>query len=200
MIRKTIIVVLTLAAVGTIILWIASHFDDLRLETEAFDVAYQRLANARVATGEMKANRAADLFALLNRLGTTEEPLTEFQTLGWKDRLAGPIAGTVGVSDELLRVPLPVAGDQAFYRVLTSVEMDSEVNAAEAVFGYGTEFSLQLQELGQLPLEDFVSRYAVTDEYLAQITFPSAVAITGVPNGEGISTPVCTTSSKKTPP
>ena len=94
MIRKTIVLVLTLVAVGTVILWIASHGDDLRLETEAFDVAYQRLANARVATGEMKANRPADLYAMLNRLGTTEKSITEFQTLGWEDRLASPIAGT----------------------------------------------------------------------------------------------------------
>lgn len=90
--------------------------------------------------------------------------------------VAGPIAGTVGVSDEVLRIPLPVAGDQAFYRVLANVEMDSEVDAAEAVFGYGTEFSLQLQQLGQLPLEDFVARYAVTNEYLPQITFDPTTA------------------------
>ena len=94
MIRKTIIAVLTLAAVGTVVFWIAGHFDDVRLETEAFDVAYQRLANARVATGEMKTNRPADLLVLLGRLATTEEPITEFQTLGWEDRLASPIAGT----------------------------------------------------------------------------------------------------------
>ena len=94
MIRKTIIAVLTLAAVGTVVFWIAGHFDDVRLETEAFDVAYQRLANARVATGELKTNRPADLLVLLGRLATTEEPITEFQTLGWEDRLASPIAGT----------------------------------------------------------------------------------------------------------
>jgi hypothetical protein len=39
------------------------------------------------------------------------------------ETVAGPIAGSVGVSDEFLRVAVPVAGDHAFYRVVANVKL-----------------------------------------------------------------------------
>lgn len=94
---------------------------------------------------------------------------TNMQT--W-ETVAGPINGSVGVSDELLRIAVPLAGDRAFYRVVASVKMDASGDEhGDAIYGYATEFSKQLQSLGQLPLEDFVQMYTLTNEYLPQITF-----------------------------
>jgi len=91
--------------------------------------------------------------------------------LAWTN-VAGPIKGGVGVSDELLRVTVPSPGDRGFYRVVASVRMDTTTSdVAESVFGYSTEFGRQLRQLGQLSLEEFVAAYAVTNEYLPQITF-----------------------------
>ena len=39
--------------------------------------------------------------------------------------VAGPIAGSVGVSDEFLRQAVPLAGDRAFYRVVAEVKLAS---------------------------------------------------------------------------
>src|SRR5690349_9794423 len=44
--------------------------------------------------------------------------------------VAGPINGSVGVSDELLRVAVPLAGARAFYRVAASVKLASDGNRA----------------------------------------------------------------------
>ncbi|MBE0542076.1 MAG: DUF3160 domain-containing protein [Verrucomicrobia bacterium] len=93
------------------------------------------------------------------------------------ETVAGPIAGSVGVSDEFLRVAVPTAGDHAFYRVVANVKLTAAGNGlGEAIYGYGTEFSKELQQLGQLPLEDFVARYGPTNEYLPQITFDPTTA------------------------
>lgn len=91
--------------------------------------------------------------------------------------VAGPITGGVGVSDEFLRVAVPTAGDHAFYRVVANVKLTADGNGlGEAIYGYGTEFSKELQKLGQLPLEDFVARYGPTSGYLPQITFDPTLA------------------------
>jgi Protein of unknown function (DUF3160) len=91
--------------------------------------------------------------------------------------IAGPIAGSVGVSDEFLRVAVPTAGSHAFYRVVANVKLAAGGSGiGDAVYGYGTAFGQQLQELGQLSLEDFISTYQPTNQYLPQITFDPTAA------------------------
>ncbi len=86
--------------------------------------------------------------------------------------VAGPIVGSVGVSDEFLRQVVPLAGNQAFYRVVADVKLASPGSATgDTIYGYGTEFGRQLQVVGQLPLGEFVSLYTPTNQYLPQITF-----------------------------
>src|SRR5438445_3750708 len=83
--------------------------------------------------------------------------------LDWQ-AVGGPTSGSVGVSDESLRVTVPLAGDHAFYRLLASVKLAAGENrAGDAIYGYGTEFSRELQRLGQLSLEDFVQTYSLTN-------------------------------------
>ena len=86
--------------------------------------------------------------------------------------VAGPIAGSVGVSDEFLRQAVPLAGGHAFYRVVAEVKLASpDSPVGDSIYGYGTEFGRQLQAVGQLPLSEFVSRYTPTNQYLPQISF-----------------------------
>jgi hypothetical protein len=99
---------------------------------------------------------------------------TNMQT--WQP-VAGPISGGVGVSDELLRVAVPLAGDHAFYRVVANVKLaPTGSSVGDAIYGYGTEFSRELQLLGQLPLDDFVAMYGPTNQYLPQISFDPTIA------------------------
>jgi len=91
--------------------------------------------------------------------------------------VAGPINGSVGVSDELLRVAVPLAGDQAFYRVIANVKLASaDGEVGDAIYGYGTEFGREIQQVGQLSLSDFIAQYSPTNQYLAQITFDPTTA------------------------
>jgi len=91
--------------------------------------------------------------------------------------VVGPISGSVGVSDELLRVAVPLAGARAFYRLVASVKLAPDGNrAGDAIYGYGTEFNEELQRLGQLSLEDFVRSYMPTNQYLSQISFDPTAA------------------------
>jgi len=91
--------------------------------------------------------------------------------------VAGPIRGSTGVSDELLRVAVPLAGNHASYRVRADVNLaPPDSRLGDAIYGYGTEFGRQLQLLGQLPLSEFVSRYLPTNQYLAQIDFDPTTA------------------------
>ena len=95
---------------------------------------------------------------------------TNLQT--WEP-VAGPISGGVGVSDELLRSTVPLAGQQAFYRVVANIKIASpdSTRLGDAIYGYGTEFGRQIQQVGQLPLDDFVSLYTPTNLYLQPISF-----------------------------
>jgi hypothetical protein len=94
---------------------------------------------------------------------------TNLQT--WES-VAGPVSGGAGVSDELLRCAVPMAGERAFYRVVANVKLASpDARLGNAIYGYGTEFGRQIQQVGQLPLNDFVSLYTPTNEYLQQISF-----------------------------
>ena len=86
--------------------------------------------------------------------------------------VAGPFSGSVGVSDELLRIAVPTAGPQLFYRTFASVKVAAGGSGiGDAIYGYGTSFGQQLQQLGQLSLENFVSTYQPTNQYLPQINF-----------------------------
>ena len=87
-----------------------------------------------------------------------------------------PINGTVGVSDEALRLALPVMGDRAFYRVLANIQPAPGGDAGYAIFGFGTQFSREIQRLGQLPLSDFVTLYSLTNQYLSRIGFDPTAA------------------------
>ncbi len=91
--------------------------------------------------------------------------------------VAGPFSGSVGVSDEYLRAAVPTVGDRAFYRVVASVKLDAGGGGiGDAIYGYGTAFGEQIQKIGQLSLEHFVSTYQPTNEYLPQISFDPTTA------------------------
>jgi hypothetical protein len=89
------------------------------------------------------------------------------------EMVAGPINGGIGVSDEMIRCAAPLAGQQAYYRAYANVKTTSPLNnrLGDAIYGYGTEFGRQIQQVGQLPLGDFVSLYTPINQYLSQITF-----------------------------
>lgn len=91
--------------------------------------------------------------------------------------VAGPFSGGVGLSDELVRVAVPGAGANGFYRAVANVKLAAGGSGiGDAVFGYATAFGQQLQQLGQLSLEQFVSTFQITNQYLPQITFDPTVA------------------------
>lgn len=91
--------------------------------------------------------------------------------------VAGPFSGSIGVSDEFLRVAVPTVGAHAFYRAIANVKMATGGSGiGDAIYGYGTLFGQQLQQLGQLSLADFVSTYQPTNQYLPQITFDPTTA------------------------
>jgi hypothetical protein len=91
--------------------------------------------------------------------------LTHWETVG------PPIRGSVGVADEALRKIAPTAGDLSFYRVLATAQPGEVQNDAAGMYGYGDAFSQQLQQLGQLPLDEFAKRYAPPMDYLDAIDF-----------------------------
>jgi len=91
--------------------------------------------------------------------------------------VAGPIKGSVGVSDELIRNAVPFAGERAFYRIQANVQLAPIENGlGDTVYGYGTELGRQLQQVGQLALSDFVSFYTPTNLYLSRISFDPTTA------------------------
>jgi hypothetical protein len=94
--------------------------------------------------------------------------------------VAGPFPGGVGVSDEALRIAVPLAGDRAVYRVAANVKLAADGGGGDAVYGYGTEFSKELQRLGQLPLSEFVRLYSLTNHPQTL-----AFALGAAPAGEG---------------
>src|SRR5437867_3522998 len=86
------------------------------------------------------------------------------------------IKGSVGVSDEAIRLAVPVTSDRAFYRVVASIQPANDGNYGEAIFGYATAFSREIQRLGQLSLDQFVARYGPTNDYLSAIQFDPTAA------------------------
>ncbi len=91
--------------------------------------------------------------------------------------VTGPFSGSVGVSDDFLRAAVPTPGPQLFYRVFANVKVaEGGSGIGDAIYGYGTAFGQELQQLGQLSLSDFVSTYQPTNQYLPQITFDPGTA------------------------
>ena len=91
--------------------------------------------------------------------------------------VAGPFSGTVGSSDELLRVAVPTPDPLLFYRAIANVKVATGGSGiGDAIYGYGTAFGQELQRIGQLSLGDFVSCYQPTNQYLPQITFDPRTA------------------------
>jgi hypothetical protein len=90
--------------------------------------------------------------------------------------VGGIVKGGVGVSDEMIRLAVPLTNNQAFYRVVANVQPADDGNFGDAIFGYGTAFSSEIQSLGQLSLGDFVARYGPTNQYLPAIGFDPTTA------------------------
>jgi hypothetical protein len=86
------------------------------------------------------------------------------------------VKGSIGVSDETVRLAVPVTNSQAFYRVVANVQPADDGNFGDAIFGYGTAFSTEIQSLGQLSLGAFVARYGPTNDYLPTIGFDPTTA------------------------
>lgn len=86
--------------------------------------------------------------------------------------VAGPFAGSLGVSDEFIRTAVPASDPRAFYRVVANTKIATGgAGIGDSIFGYGTAFGQQRRQLGQLSVEDFVATYLPTNQYLPQITF-----------------------------
>jgi hypothetical protein len=91
--------------------------------------------------------------------------------------VAGPFSGGVGVSEEQLRVAVPAVDPRSFYRAVASVKLASGGGGVgDAIYGYGTQFGQQLRLIGQLSLDDFVSAYQPTNQYLPRIAFDPTAA------------------------
>jgi hypothetical protein len=87
--------------------------------------------------------------------------------------VAGPISGSVGVSDELLRLTAPFAGEHAFYRVAANIKL-APPRAAMAMRSSATHgIQPAASKHRQISLADFTARYAPTNEYLPRILFRS---------------------------
>lgn len=91
-------------------------------------------------------------------------------------QLGAPVPGGVGIGDEVMRRVVSGAPAKAFYRIRATVNAVSG-NHADSIYGYATEFSRNLQAIGQIPLADFVQMFAPTNEFRAQISFDPTMAL-----------------------
>jgi hypothetical protein len=97
--------------------------------------------------------------------------LSVWQPLG--DR----ILGGVSVGDELIRQPITPPTANGFYRISAQIApAAADGNYSDGIYGYASEFSRKLQQLGQLPLETFVQMYSPTNEYRAALSFDPTTA------------------------
>ena len=125
--------------------------------------------------GQVELNWHANLQLPVSATYPAYTVLRSLDARTWEP-IAGPINGSVGVSDEHLRVAVPLAGDHAFYRVVADIQPAGDGDYGDAVFGYGTQFSKEIQRLGQLPLAEFVARYGLTNQYVPAISFDPTTA------------------------
>lgn len=102
------------------------------------------------------------------------EQSTNLQT--W-EAAGTPVNGEPGVSYESIGVRLPLDAGAKFYRVVSRTRLAPEQSRlGDAIYGYGTEFNMQLRLLGQLPLDSFVAMFRPTNAYLNQLSFDPATA------------------------
>jgi len=137
--------------------------------------ADQVVAGIRKTGSQTEVNWHANLQLPVSATYPTYTVLRSLDARTWTP-VAGPVYGSVGVSDELFRMVAPQAGDHAFYRVVADIQPAGDGNFGDAIYGYGTKFSQEIQRLGQLPLADFVALYGPTNQYLSAISFDPTTA------------------------
>ena len=98
------------------------------------------------------------------------DDLIRWQTLG------PPIAGRMGVSDELLRTGVAPDQPQSYYRLVGRVQGGTAPATGAEVFGYGTAFAQELQRLGQISVAEFTARYGPEPAYLPALTWDPTTA------------------------
>ncbi len=96
--------------------------------------------------------------------------LNKWQTIG------NSINGRVGVSDEILRALIAPNQNMAFYRLMGRVESETSKTANGEVFGFGTAFAQELNQLGQITPAQFVSLFPPPTNYLSHISFDPTTA------------------------
>ena len=98
--------------------------------------------------------------------------LKNWQSLGQK------LQGSSG-SDGQLKAVYDLPGPMAYYRVVGNPPAGT-VSALGAgggeVFGYATQFAVELQRIGQITPTELASRYALTNEYLPGISWDPTTA------------------------
>jgi hypothetical protein len=141
----------------------------------ADEISLQLKPNGPAATIEWRSRISLPISGTYSEYRLERSLTLETNGANWQP-VGTPITGGVGVSDEFLRKPLPISGSNSFYRIVANRRMAPAGNYGGAIYGYSTEFSRELQSLGQMSLESFVDRYTLTNEYLPQISFCSSCA------------------------
>lgn len=90
--------------------------------------------------------------------------------------LTNSLKGGVGVSDELLRAAVPQFGKQAVFKVRADLRMSGPGPTGDSIYGYATQFGMELQGLGQLPIQGFEARYGLTNSFLPGLSHDSTTA------------------------
>jgi len=96
--------------------------------------------------------------------------LSNWQTIG------NPINGKVGVTDEMLRTLIPPSQSMAFYRLKGRIELGTANAASGEVFGFGSAFAQELNQIGQITPVEFGSLFPQPTNYLSQISFDPTTA------------------------
>src|ERR1017187_26562 len=104
--------------------------------TAAFG-ANQVVVGVRQTGGQVELNWHANLQLPVSATYPAYTILRSLDARTWEP-VAGPVNGSVGVSDELLRIAAPLAGDHAFYRVVADIQPAGDGDFGDAIFGYGT--------------------------------------------------------------
>jgi len=97
------------------VLWLFLPSDS-SLATDQITVQFKRSANQ--AEVELHSQMTLPVSAMYSEYTILRS--TNLET--WQP-VAGPIKGSVGVSDELLRNAVPLAGERAFYRIQANVRL-----------------------------------------------------------------------------
>lgn len=95
--------------------------------------------------------------------------------VNWRS-VDSPIDGSVGATAESLRMIVSGSSGNRFFRVKSTSEYAAGEEFADSIYGYADEFNRKIQEIGQIPLDAFVQRYAPTNEYLKSISYDPTTA------------------------